>query len=208
MAAAGAVYLASTYLSTRPMASVAILIAGRALLGVMESFVITGLQPILPVSKAPTAFGDVVRAVWIPGLALALSGFGFAAVTTFVPLLLASHGWGHAWLGLTAFSVAFMVVRMALGHLPDRVGGMKVASFCMLIEAVGLTLIWRASGALAALVGVTIAGVGYSLVYPGLGVEAIRLAPRRAGAPRWVHSRRSSILRWASPVRSLACSLP
>jgi predicted MFS family arabinose efflux permease len=83
----------------------------------------------------------------------------------------------QAWLGLTAFSVAFMVARVALGHLPDRLGGVRVAFFCMLIEATGLVLIWHASGFAAALVGVTITGFGYSLVYPGLGVEAIRLAP-------------------------------
>ena len=41
--AAGAVCLASTYFSTSPIASVAILIVGRAILGVMESFVITGV---------------------------------------------------------------------------------------------------------------------------------------------------------------------
>ena len=81
--------------------------------------VVAPLQPIMPVSNVRTAFGDVVRAVWIPGVALALSGVGFAAVTTFVPLLFASRGWGHAWLGLTALSVAFMVVRVALGRLPD-----------------------------------------------------------------------------------------
>jgi predicted MFS family arabinose efflux permease len=70
-----------------------------------------------------------------------------------------------------------MVARVAFGHVPDRVGGVRVALFCMVIEAAGLALIWRASGSTAALVGVTLTGLGYSLVYPGLGVEAVRLAP-------------------------------
>ena len=240
--AAGTAYLASTYVIARPIASVMILLAGRALLGVMESFVITGvlswglalggpkntgkvmswvgtslytafavgaplgtglyttygfaaialatmllplatvgvvapLRPITPSSHLKPAFRDVVRAVRMPGTALALSGVGFAAVTTFVPLLFASRGWAHAWLALTSFSVAFMVVRVTLGHLPDRMGGVRVALFCMLIEAGGLLLIWHASGPIAALVGVTITGFGYSLVFPGLGVEAMRLAP-------------------------------
>ena len=78
---------------------------------------------------------------------------------------------------MTAFSAAFMVARVAFGHLPDRMGGVRVALICMLIEAAGLVLIWRASGFTAALVGVTLTGLGYSLVYPGLGVEAVRLAP-------------------------------
>src|SRR5437867_1266859 len=77
----------------------------------------------------------------------------------------------------TQFSAAFMVARVAFGHVPDRMGGVRVALFCMLIEAAGLALVWRASGSTAALVGVTLTGLGYSLVYPGLGVEAVRLAP-------------------------------
>ena len=38
-------------------------------------------------------------------------------------------------------------------------------------------VIWRASGVQAALAGVALTGLGYSPVYPGLGVEAVRLAP-------------------------------
>jgi MFS family permease len=63
------------------------------------------------------------------------------------------------------------------GHLPDRIGGAKVASACMLVEAAGLAIIWRAPGFSTALAGVTLTGLGYSLVFPGLGVEAIHLTP-------------------------------
>jgi predicted MFS family arabinose efflux permease len=48
---------------------------------------------------------------------------------------------------------------------------------CILIEAAGQALIWLAPSSTAALAGVTLSGLGYSLVYPGLGVEAIRRAP-------------------------------
>ena len=112
-----------------------------------------------------------------PGTALALSGVGFAAIITFVPLLFAQRGWGHAWLAFTLFSAAFMVVRALFGHLPDRIGGAKVASACMLVEAAGLAIIWRAPGFATALAGVTLTGLGYSLVFPGLGVEAIHVTP-------------------------------
>jgi predicted MFS family arabinose efflux permease len=46
-----------------------------------------------------------------------------------------------------------------------------------LIEAVGQALIWLASSSALALFGVTLTGFGYSLVYPGFGVEALRHAP-------------------------------
>jgi MFS family permease len=134
-----------------------------------------------PVTPSPrherAAFTSVVGSVWVPGLALALSGVGFAAVTTFVVLLFAQHGWGPAWLAFTALSLAFVVGRLIFGHLPDLIGGAKVALVCVLIEAVAQALICLAPSFAVALVGVTLTGLGYSLVYPGFGVEAIRRVP-------------------------------
>ena len=52
-----------------------------------------------------------------------------------------------------------------------------MALIFVLIEAAGLGLIWLAPGAAMAAVGAALAGFGYSLVYPGLGVEAVRRAP-------------------------------
>jgi predicted MFS family arabinose efflux permease len=45
------------------------------------------------------------------------------------------------------------------------------------IEAAGLALIWFASNPALAAIGAALAGFGYSLVYPGLGVEAVKRAP-------------------------------
>jgi MFS family permease len=92
-------------------------------------------------------------------------------------LLFLERGWSHAWLALTTFSVAFMVTRIAFGHLPDRLGGAKVAVVCMVIEALGLGVIWRAPGVVVALTGVALTGFGYALIYPGLGVVAVKSAP-------------------------------
>ncbi len=57
--------------------------------------------------QAPSSLLGVVGIVWVPGLALAISGVGLAA--------------------FTALSVAFMAGRLLFGHLPDRTGGAKVA---------------------------------------------------------------------------------
>lgn len=136
------------------------------------------LRPVAsPLAQARPSFTKVVGAVWVPGLGLAISGVGFGAVTTFVVLLFAQQGWGQAWLAFTLLSIAFIVGRLVFGHLPDRVGGAKVALFCILVEAAGQGLIWLAHGSAAAFVGVTLTGLGYSLVYPGFGVEALRRAP-------------------------------
>jgi MFS family permease len=113
----------------------------------------------------------------MPGIGLALSGVGFGAITTFIVLLFTQHGWTPVWLAFTVLSLAFIAGRMMFGHLPDKLGGAKVALVCVLIETFGQALIWLAHSPVLALVGVTLTGLGYSLVYPGLGVEAIRRAP-------------------------------
>ena len=132
-----------------------------------------------PPQKAGT-FGKVAGVVWMPGVGLALSGIGFGATTTFVALVYAEHGWEGTWLAFTLLSVAFMIARAFLGHLPDKFGGARVALACVMLEGFGLALLWLATGPKLALLGVTLTGLGYSLVYPALGVEAIRRAPPEA----------------------------
>jgi predicted MFS family arabinose efflux permease len=70
-----------------------------------------------------------------------------------------------------------MAARMLLSHLADRRGGAKVALNFLLMEAAGLGLLWFAPSPVIALVGAALTGFGYSLVYPGFGVEAVRRAP-------------------------------
>ena len=241
--AAGLLYFLSLRFAGAPVASVTLLLVGRAVLGGAESFIITGalswglalggpenagkvmawvgtamyvafavgapsgsalyaacgfaaialattlipLATLLLVLPRPTvapqararrpSFKKVVGAVWAPGVGLAFSSVGFGAVTTFAVLLFAQRGWGLAWLALTVFATAFVVARLLFGHLADRVGGARVALVSALLEAVGLALIWLAPWGGLALFGAAVAGFGYSLVYPGFGVEAVRRAP-------------------------------
>src|SRR4051812_22065444 len=72
---------------------------------------VVSLRRTAPSAAAAPPLSAIVRAIWRPGVALALSGVGFAAITTFVPLLFLERGWSHAWLALTTFSIAFMVTR-------------------------------------------------------------------------------------------------
>jgi MFS family permease len=66
---------------------------------------------------------------------------------------------------------------MLFGHTPDGLGGARVALVSVFIEAAGLALIWLSPGRDLAAAGAALTGFGYSLVYPGLGVEAVRRAP-------------------------------
>jgi MFS family permease len=127
-----------------------------------------------PVKSRTGRFHDVLAAVWLPGIGAALSSLGYGAILVFSPLLFAEHGWRPIWLGFTAFGTALIVTRILLGHLPDRKGGALTALVFVIVEAAGLAIIWLSQNPIVAGVGSALAGLGYSLVYPGFGVEAVR----------------------------------
>jgi predicted MFS family arabinose efflux permease len=110
----------------------------------------------------------------------ALGSVGFGAVTTFVALLFANRGWANGWLAYTDYAVAFILARIFFSHVADAIGGAKVALVCAFIEAVGQALIWLAVRPEMALAGAALTGFGFSLVYPGFGVEAVRRVPAQS----------------------------
>ncbi|KVK54042.1 arabinose transporter [Agrobacterium deltaense] len=128
--------------------------------------------------KAPMV--SVLGAIWLPGVGLAMSSLGFGAMMTFASLLFAERGWTPVWLGVSAFAVSFILARIFFGHITDKLGGARVALACLAIEAIGLAMIWLASTEVIAFAGAVLTGFGYSLVYPGFGVEAVQRAPAKA----------------------------
>jgi MFS family permease len=95
----------------------------------------------------------------------------------FSSLLAVDRNWSPVWLLFSAFATALVAARLFLGHLPDKLGGAKVALVSIFIEASGLALIWLTPIQSLAVVGALLAGLGFALVYPGLGIEAVRRAP-------------------------------
>lgn len=138
------------------------------------------LPAVTPAKHARSSFVEVVGAVWVPGLGSALGSVGFGAVTTFVALLFATRGWANGWSAYTAYAVAFILARAFFSHLADKIGGAKVALVCAAIEALGQALIWLAVRPKVALAGAALTGFGFSLVYPGFGVEAVRRVPAQS----------------------------
>jgi MFS family permease len=138
------------------------------------------LPAVPPVHQARYSFVEVLGAVWVPGLGSALGSVGFGAVTAFAALLFSNRGWANGWLAYSAYAVAFILARMFFSHVADAVGGAKVALVCAVIEAVGQAMIWLAVRPEMALAGAALTGFGFSLVYPGFGVEAVRSVPAQS----------------------------
>jgi MFS family permease len=138
------------------------------------------LPAVAPAKYARASLAEVISAVWVPGLGSALGSVGFCAVTTFVALLFATRGWANGWSAYTAYAVAFILARVFFSHLADKIGGAKVALVCAAIEAAGQALIWLAVRPEMALAGAALTGFGFSLVYPGFGVEAVRRVPAQS----------------------------
>lgn len=128
-------------------------------------------------------FTKVIGQILREGLGLMLQGVGLSGLTAFASLYFAARNWGHAGLVMTAFGVGFIFVRVVLGSLPDRMSGYRVAFWSLVVEAIGQAMIWGAPYEIVALAGALVTGFGCALVFPALGVEALkRVLPANRGS--------------------------
>jgi len=125
----------------------------------------------------------IAREALRPGAALALGSIGYAAMASFVVLLLDDRGVGHGALVFGAFATMVVLTRLFAGHLPDRVGPARTAIGAALAAAAGLTTIGLAQSLEIALVGALAMGAAFSLLYPSLSLIVVnQVPPARRGA--------------------------
>src|SRR3954469_5725768 len=146
--------------------------------GLAGTSCIEALRPRSGLPRLP--FTKVLGTVKLPGLGLTLCSAGYAMIMAFAVLLFAQRGWSGGALALTCMGLGFIVGRLLFGHLPDVVGGARVAMYCVLAEAIGLALIWAAPVPALAWVGAALGGGGYGLGFQGFGLEAVRRAPEQS----------------------------
>lgn len=136
---------------------------------------------VTPGKKIP--FKEVLGKVWLYGVILALASAGFGVIATFITLFYADRNWQGAALTLTIFSCAFVGARLLFPNSINRFGGLRVALACFVVEIAGLLLVWGATQPLMAELGALLAGAGFSLVFPALGVVAVKVvAPQNQGS--------------------------
>lgn len=152
---------------------------GTALLTILAPLAALPITLMLP-GAAPTGGGHrapfhrVVGLIWRPGLVLTLATVPFAAMATFIALLYAERGWTGAGLALAGFSAGYVAVRLIGSHWPDRFGGARVAAVSLVVECAGQMVLWLVPHPGAAAIGAVLTGIGFSLVFPSMGVEATR----------------------------------
>ncbi len=159
---------------------------GLASLGVLTT-VFAGISLFLARRKEPVPitagehlpFTAVLGRIAPHGMALALGGIGYSVLATFVTLFYISRHWNPngAALCLTAFGVAFIAVRLLFIHAIHRWGGFRVAVACFSVESLGVLVLWGATSPWMASGGAALTGFGFSLVFPALGVEAVKRVP-------------------------------
>jgi MFS family permease len=136
------------------------------------------LKPPVPVTPGEhLPFRSVLGRVTPHGMGLALGGVGYSALATFVTLFYLSRHWDDAALCLTAFGIAFIVARLTFIRTIGIFGGFSVAKVCLLVESIGVLLLWLSSSPWMAMCGAALTGFGHSLVFPALGVEAVEGVP-------------------------------
>ncbi len=148
----------------------------------LVTIVIGALSLALAFRKPPVAvrngehlpFSHVLGRVAPHGMGLALGGVCYSVLATFITLFYASRQWSGAALCLTAFGAAFILARLLFTQTINRFGGFPVAIACLSVESLGLLLLWQSQSPWIAMAGSALGGFGFSLVFPAIGVEAVK----------------------------------
>jgi MFS family permease len=144
------------------------LLAAAALIGVVLR---RGVATV-PGERIPAR--QVLRRMLPFGVCLGLGSIGFGAITAFIALYYGDRHWPDAALAVTMLGATFVLTRLALPDAITRFGGYRVAVASLSVEALGLLIVWLAPSPLWAAVGAAVTGAGFALVFPSLGMEAVR----------------------------------
>lgn len=148
------------------------------------SWVVTYRLANLPVDTGHvrTPFYKVIGLIAPQGLGLAFASIGFACISSFIALLFSQQHWGNPSMAFMTFGAFYILTRVFFSSLPDRFGGYRVALVSLAVEVAGQLLIFTASSPAVVILGCSLTGIGFSLIFPALGVLAIKkVAPQMRG---------------------------
>jgi len=155
-------------------AGVAVLTIAAPLLALAVALSVPGVEAL---GGARVPFHHVLRLIWRPGLVLMLATVPFAALAAFLPLDYAAKGWAGAGSAIAFFGAAYILVRLVGSHWTDRFGAARVVAISLAVEIAGQFLLWTAPGVAIANCGAALTGLGFSLIFPAMGVAATKRVP-------------------------------
>ncbi|OXG09076.1 putative MFS family arabinose efflux permease [Flavobacterium araucananum] len=150
----------------------------------VASWISTIKLPAIPVDPAHirTPFYKVLGTIAKQGLTLAFSSIAFGCIASFIALFFTEKNWGDASLAFMIFGISYILTRVFFASFPDKYGGYKIAVISLLIEIAGQFLIYTSFSKEMALLGCGLTGIGFSLIFPSLGVLAIKkVTPQMRG---------------------------
>ena len=150
----------------------------------LVSWLSTAKLPSIPVDKdhVRTPFYKIIGAISGQGLSLAFSSMAFGCIASFIALFFTQKNWGDASLAFMIFGACYVLTRIFFASFPDKYGGLIIAFISLIIEVAGQMLIWTSASKTLAIIGCGLTGVGFSLVFPALGVLAIqKVKPQMRG---------------------------
>ncbi|KRR12304.1 hypothetical protein CQ12_39795 [Bradyrhizobium jicamae] len=130
-----------------------------------------------PSLKKITAL-EILSRIWRPGLVLALATTLLASTVFLLVPVKAAEYWRMPWSAFGALVLGNLCARISTWHWPGRRGGGSLLVISLGIEACGQASLLTATGPVAQLPGTFLTGLGYSLIFPILGMAVLRrLAP-------------------------------
>jgi MFS family permease len=166
--------------------SIGVAASGISVLNLVFALPLAGV-PI--VRGARLAFSKVLGRVFLHGLGLTLGTVGFAAIASFTGLYYSSRHWSDPALALILFGSCFIVTRLLFAGTISRWDGFRVAIVSFVVESAGLFALSSATTHDVALAGAALSGCGFALVFPALGIEALKtVADQNHGAALGVYT--------------------
>src|SRR3954471_14790903 len=122
--------------------------------------------------------------VLVLSLTLFLYSFGYGAITSFSAMYADALGVSPKSIYLTLLAVVILLTRPLSGPLADRIGYRRVFIPCLILIAIGLTVLSSASGLTGLVTSAVVFGIGFGTAYPVFVAYVMRdiTAARRGAA--------------------------
>ena len=119
----------------------------------------------------------VHRAALIPGTIHGTNVWGFAALSSFVPLYALQLGMSGSRFVFLTYSGIILAIRSLGARLPDRLGARTASTTALLFSIAGLSSIGLWGTPVGLFVGTGAFAVGVALLYPALMTMVVHAAP-------------------------------